>query len=114
MKSARLLPMRKRLELLQDGLTEVAGELRCQAGVPVFLVARCGHPECGLGAGGPDLPDDALVVELGCSHEVPQIEAPTDTAAGRLRAERHTHADAVGRGLPEARQRALLKTIRML
>ena len=113
MKSTKLMPMRKRLELLQEGLTEVAGELRCQAGVPVFLVARCGHPECGS-APGPDLPEDALIVELGCTHEVPQIEPPPDAAAGRLRAERQTHTDAIGRGLPEARQKALLKTIRLL
>ena len=113
MKSARLLPMRKRLELLQDGLTEVAGELRCLAGVPMFLVARCGHPQCGS-APGQELPEDALVVELGCSHEVPQVEDPPDAAAGRLRAERQDHNDAIGRGLPEARQKALLKTIRLL
>ena len=113
MKSTRLMPMRKRLELLQDGLADLQGELRMQAGVPVMLVARCGHPECGA-APGADVPDDALVVELGCAHEVPQVEAPVDEAAGRLRAERHTHADAVGRGLPEARQKALLKTIRLL
>ena len=113
MKSTKLMPMRKRLELLQEGLTDLQGELRMQAGIPVLLVARCGHPECGP-APVADLPDDALVVELGCAHEVPQIEAPVDERAGRLRAERQDHNDTVGRGLPEARQRALLKTIRLI
>ena len=113
MKSTKLMPMRKRLELLQEGLTDLQGELRMQAGVPVLLVAHCGHPECGP-ARPEEIPEDALVVELGCAHEVPQIEAPVDERAGRLRAERQDHNDTVGRGLPEARQRALLKTIRLI
>lgn len=113
MKSTKLLPTKKRLELLQEGLADLAGELRMQAGIPVLMVASCGHPECGTPRPD-DLPDDALIVELGCSHEVPQVTAPTDERAGRLRAERHNHEEAIGRGLPEARQRALLKTIRLL
>ena len=113
MKSTKLMPMRKRLELLQEGLADLQGELRMQAGIPVLLVADCGHPECGPSR--PDeIPEDALVVALGCSHEVPQVEAPLDERAGRLRAERQDHNDTVGRGLPEARQRALLKTIRLI
>ena len=50
------------------------GELRMQAGVPVLLVAHCGHPEC-CPARPETVPEDTLVVELGCAHEVPQIEA---------------------------------------
>ena len=60
------------------------------------------------------VPDEALVVALGCSHEVPQIEAPVEEPAGRLRADRQDHNDTVDRGLPEALQRALLKTIRLI
>lgn len=113
MKSTQLLPLRKRIELLQEGVADLQGELRMQAGIPVLLVAQCGHAECGP-ARPETVPDDALVVELGCSHEIPQVEAPVDDRAGRLRAERVDHNDEVGRGLPEARQRALLKTIRLL
>lgn len=113
MKSTKLMPMRKRLELLQEGLTDLQGELRMQAGIPVLFVARCGHAECGP-APTTDTPEEALIVELGCSHEIPQIEPPADPQAGRLRAERQDQNTAVGRGLPETRQRALLKTIRLI
>ena len=113
MKSTKLLPMRKRLELLQEGLSDLQGELRMQAGIPVILVARCGHPECGPGPA-PSIPEDALVVELGCAHDIPQVEATADDRAGRLRAERPDQSDLVGQGLPETRQRALLKTIRLI
>lgn len=113
MKSAKLLPLKKRLELIQEGLADLQGELRMQAGIPVLFIARCGHAECGP-APTADVPEEALVVELGCSHEIPQIDPPANPQAGRLRAERQDQNNAVGRGLPETRQRALLKTIRLI
>ena len=113
MKSHRLLSTSKRLELVADQITELQGQLRMQAGIRVVMVASCGHSCCGAPRPA-DLPEEALVVELGCGHAVPLVEMPPDERGGRLRAERPKPTDAVGQGLSDARQKALLKTIRLL
>ena len=61
------------------------------------------------------MPTDALVIEMGCGHAVPQIEMPApEAAATKTRAERPSPSDLVGQGLPEARHQKLLRTIKLL
>ena len=80
MKSHRLLSTSKRLELVADQITELRGQLRMQAGVQVVMVASCGHPECGKSRPA-DLPEEDLVVELGCGHAVHWWRCPLMNAA---------------------------------
>ena len=69
--TASLKPLRQRMTELQDSITALCAELQAQAGIPVLLIAPCGHPECG-DPPPHHLPDDALVVHMGCAHQCPE------------------------------------------
>ena len=110
--SATLLPPKRRLQDLQEQITLLQGQLRAGRGIAVITVARCGHDDCG--APMPEaLPEDALILELGCEHQIPEapaLEAPQHQSRG----DRRKPDDTVGRGIGPARQERLLKTLRLL
>ena len=68
--STRLKPLKQRLTELQDGLAQVQSQLKVAAGIEVIHVALCGHQECGVPPPR-QLPEDAWVVVMGCSHQTP-------------------------------------------
>ena len=110
--SATLLPPKRRLQDLQEQITLLQGQLRAGRGIAVVEVARCGHQDCG--APMPDaLPEDALILELGCEHQIPDAP-PLEQPQHQSRADRRRPEDIVGRGIGPERQKRLLKTIRLL
>jgi hypothetical protein len=71
----QLLPQKQRLRLLQDELLALQGEVRIAKGIQVIHCASCGHHDCGQPP--PTvLPEDALVVMLGCRLEAPLQATP--------------------------------------
>lgn len=64
----RLQPRAQRIRMVQEELAELRAQLQQAAGVAVFRVARCGHPECGP-TPPPGLPEAALVIELVRQHQ---------------------------------------------
>lgn len=73
------LSRKARLRMLDEQLLAVEAQLQAQKPVPVLRIARCGHPECGCAAPA-ELPTDCLIVELGCSHQIPDVGAPAELA----------------------------------
>ena len=73
------LPRKARLRQLDEQLLAVEAQLKAQKPVPVLAVSRCGHPECGTAAPA-EFPTDCLIIELGCKHAIPQVEAPAELA----------------------------------
>ena len=101
-----LLPKKARLQLLAEGITSLEGQLQATARIPVLRVARCGHQECGCPPPA-HLPSEALVIELGCRLQIPQVALPAGEAHYRSRSERQA-MPAPGSGLgPEGVRRAL-------
>lgn len=110
--SATLLPPKRRLQDLQEQITLLQGQLRAGRGIAVLEVASCGHDTCGAPA--PDaLPEDALILQLGCEHKIP--DAPVlEQPQHQSRADRRRPEEVTGRGIGPQRQERLLKTIRLL
>lgn len=109
--SATLLPPKRRLQDLQEQITLLQGQLRAGRGIAVLEVARCGHQDCGAPMPD-DLPEDALILELGCEHQIPDapvVEQPQHQSRGD-----HQRRDTTGRGLTPERQRQAFKTIALL
>ena len=110
--SAILLPPKRRLQDLQEQITLLQGQLRAGRGITVLTVCRCGHQECGSPPPA-ELPEDCLVIELGCGHAIPAAP-PVEETHHRSRAELSRPASTTGRGIGPERQKRLLKTIRLL
>lgn len=111
--STLLLPKKQRLQLLADGVAALEAQLQATALIPVFRVARCGHKECGCPPPA-QLPSDALVIELGCRLQIPQVELPADEAGYRSRSERTPHLPPAGRGLGTAGVATTLQKLRVI
>ena len=110
--TATLLPPKRRLQDLQEQITLLKGQLRGGRGITVLTVCRCGHQECGAPLPA-ELPEDCLVIELGCGHAIPAAP-PTEEAQHRSRADRPRPEETLGRGIGTERKSRLLKTIRLL
>ena len=107
------LARKARVQNLDEGILRLEGRLSAATQIPVFRVCHCGHDSCGRPL--PDaLPDDALVIELGCGFEVPQISIPVDQEQ-RSRSEVKTAPlPAAGSGLGTDGVRRTVETLRVL
>ena len=110
--SSTLLPPKRRLQDLQEQINLLQGQLRAGRGIAVLTVCRCGHQECGSPAPA-KLPEDALVIELGCGHAIPAAPLLEETQHVS-RAERFRPEDNLGRGIGSERKRQVLRTISLL
>ena len=107
-----LQPPKARLQALLAGVQELEAKVLQAKPIQTIRIARCGHAECG------ESPDsvigvDALVIEVGCGYEVPQIQMPEAEKVKR-RAEPRQVDDVIGAGISEQRQKQVLRTIRLL
>lgn len=110
--SATLLPPKRRLQDLQEQITLLQGQLRAGRGIAVLEVARCGHDDCGPRL--PEaMPEDALILELGCEHQIPEAPA-LEQPQHQSRGDRRRAEEPLGRGIGTERKKRLLKTIRLL
>ena len=108
-----LMPRKARLQALMDGVQSLEARLQRTAPITVLRVARCGHAACGCPPPA-ELPADALVIELGCSHLIPSVTPPEGAEQGyRSRVERQVDL-GVGRGLGQERTRALIQRIQLI
>ena len=107
-----LQPPKARLQALLAGVQELEAKVLQAKPIQTIRIARCGHAECGAH---PDsvIGVDALVIEVGCGYEVPQIQMPEAEKVKR-RAEPKQVDDAIGAGISEQRQKTVLRTIRLL
>ena len=64
---------RTRLKLLHSRIADLEQRLQMAAPIPVFRIRTCIHPECGPRKP-KNLPEDALVIVMGCKHEMPLTE----------------------------------------
>lgn len=108
-----LLPKKQRMQLLADQITSLETQLQAAALIPVFRISRCGHADCGSPPPA-QLPADALVIELGCSHQIPVVELPATEAGYRSRSEITPHLPATGSGLGAAGVRSTLSKLRVI
>jgi hypothetical protein len=108
--STLLLPRKARLQLLAEQLTSLEVQLGAARRIPVFRVARCGHGECGS-APPAQLPADALLIEMGCRHEIPDVHLPDGQASYRSRSEHQQHLPTAGAGLGSAGVLATLERL---
>ncbi len=111
--SAQILqPPKARLQALLAGVQELEAKVLQAKPIQTIRIARCGHAECG------ESPDsvigvDALVIEMGCSHAVPEIQMPEpEKVRSRVEPKRVEHS--IGEGISEKRQGRLLNRIRLL
>ena len=110
--SSALQPPKARLQALLSGVEALEARAKASRGIAVLEVARCGHGDCGAPL--PDaLPEDALILELGCEHQIPDAPALEETQH-QSRADRRRPEEATGRGIGPERQKRLLKAIRLL
>jgi hypothetical protein len=84
-------------------------------GIPVVAISACGCPGCGAPKASYDHRGDALVIRLGCEHEVPPpMVVPLDEAEQQEVA--HTVVPPVdftpGEGLGERRVSSLVQLVR--
>lgn len=107
-----LQPRKARLQALADGVARLEQQALRAAPIPVLRVCRCGHPQCGEAM--PDvMPTDALVIELGCSFEVPAITPPPGVEGQyRSRAEAAPER-AIGRGLGESEVKQVIARLKV-
>ena len=106
-----LMPRKRRLQELSDGLLRLeADRLRTQP-IQAIRYRTCEHPECGPQKPS-ELPQDALLLELGCQYEIPPAVAPegTETAS---RVERAAER-GVNQGLGPEGVRQAIASIRLL
>ena len=108
----QLMPPKQRLKELQDQLDQLRLQAKVAAGVTVLRIRSCEHEECGARAP-QELPENALVIRLGCLHRIPQV-APPVSSETRSRLERPSLDDALGQGITPERQKRSLKFVRLL
>ena len=79
-----LQPPKARLQALLAGVQELEAKVLQAKPIQTIRVARCGHEECGAH---PDsvIGVDALVIEMGCSHAVPEIHEDTEESIDEAR-----------------------------
>ena len=110
--SSALQPPKARLQALLSGVEALEAQVLQARPITVLRIARCGHPECGA-AVPPELPADALVIEMGCKYAVPKVAMPEPEKV-KPRAQPKRADDAIGAGISEQRQKRALRTIRLL
>jgi hypothetical protein len=111
--STLLMPKKARLQQLADGVAALEAQLQAASRIPVLRVARCGHDECGCPPPA-QLPGDALLIEMGCRLQIPQVALPAGEAAYRSRSERTPHLPPAGRGLGTAGVARTLQKLRVI
>ena len=110
--SRQLMPPKQRLKELNEQLAQLRLQAKVAAGVTVLRIRSCEHEECG-GRAPAELPDNCLVIKLGCLHQIPQV-APPVASESRSRLERPSLDDALGQGISPERQRKAIRSIRLL
>jgi hypothetical protein len=111
--STLLMPRKQRLQLLAEQITGLEVQLGAARRIPVFRVARCGHGECG-NTPPAQLPGDALVIELGCRHAIPDVRLPEGQAGYRSRSEQQQTLPTAGTGLGSTGVLATLQRLNTL
>ena len=111
--SSVLQPPKARLQALLSGVEALEARAKASRGITVLEVARCGHADCGAPVPA-DLPQDALILELGCEHQIPDAPVLEQPEQQRSRADRRQQLPTPGRGIGPERQKRLLKTITLL
>ena len=109
----QLAPKKQRMQMLLDGVSQLEQRhLKCQP-INVIRFAPCGHECCGDRM--PDnVPDDALVITLGCKFDVPSVTPPPGVEGSyRSRVERQ-HEQGVATGLGEEAVKQTIQAIRLL
>ena len=111
--STALMPRKARMQLLMDGVQLLETRLLRSSPITVLRVARCGHEACGCALPA-ELPEDALVIELGCQYEIPVIAPPEGLEGGYRSRVEHRIGHGVGRGLGPERVKATIRMISRL
>ncbi len=109
--AARLLmPPKARLQALVEGIGRLEASAHRTAPIAVFRVAQCGHEECGCRPPA-ELPEDALLIQMGCQYLIPAVTPPEGLEAGyQSRVERSTN-HGIGRGLGPEGVKAAIRMI---
>ena len=110
--SSALQPPKARLQALLSGVEALEARVLQTRPIQVLTVARCGHDDCGAPMPA-DLPENALILELGCEHQIPDAP-PLEEIQHQSRADRRRPEDTAGQGIGPERKKRLLKTIRLL
>jgi len=106
----RMMPAKARMQYLLEEVSRLEAKARRSTPIEVLRIARCGHAECGA-APPVELPADALVLELGCIHDIPPAPPPEET---ELRTSRLERAAASGAALTPERKARAIKLIKLL
>ena len=109
----QLAPKKQRMQMLLDGVAQLEAVQQKAKPITVIRYAPCGHACCGDAM--PDVvPDDALIVTLGCKYDVPSVTPPPGVEANyRSRVERQ-HEMGVSTGLGEEAVKKTIQAIRLL
>ena len=109
----KLKPRKARITELLGEINSLEAELKRSAPITVIRWCRCGHAECGV-ALPKELPPDALLIEMGCRHEVPDVKPPPGVETEyRSRVERYS-GQGIGGGLGAEGVKKTIETIRVL
>jgi hypothetical protein len=112
--ATQLMPRKARLQFVEQHIAQLEARLSAAQPIPVFRVARCGHATCGCSPPAP-LPADALLIELGCSRAIPQVDLPATEAGFRSRSDTpRTTLPATGSGLGADGVATTLQTLQRL
>lgn len=60
---------------IEEAIQALENKLRAAQPIPVITTRLCSHQTCGEDAPA-EYPEDCLIIELGCAHEIPKYEPP--------------------------------------